>query len=513
MEMDPANLSFSGLEMELGLGLGLGIDVGDDKLEKKYMDLAHVDESRRVNPRPTTPESDSSSTSLSNTQESPESGVENDSASSAIEPAQAPQACEPGLQTQTKVTFPQTESELDNGSLGRTGSLGGRTPRISREDVRRRLKKRSVESPVLEERTFIEVDEKPADDDGRRISTLTDFDLSNISNTELGTIETVVEKRNVAMSVTTPPKAFSLPQPDMEDRLKFDIGQFGVSPAGKSMSIEFGEVDVDMRSALDRLMDDVAGSASGSKSATPARGGKGGNELRVETVTQGVKAGRFEADDSMPTDTEDEDYGSPEQVNGRGVGLNRPPLGRAHTEPDLFTSTKASRTASGSPIPPPPPPKDAIRTREQLILEKRREAREREESESLGYYTPPRPSDRAFARKQSRRRSRSTGDMEELGRKDAGSGMLDISGLDRQDDDDLCDSIQRELRKLGGGRSVSAYTSNYGALGCLLILWKMWKNRGTISRRRRRYMLRQMQTTFHICKVPEMLMPAKHGGL
>lgn len=63
--MDPAHLSFTGLEKELGIGLGLGISVGGEekKLKKKP---AHVDINGTVNPRQRTPESDSSYTELSN---------------------------------------------------------------------------------------------------------------------------------------------------------------------------------------------------------------------------------------------------------------------------------------------------------------------------------------------------------------------------------------------------------------------------------------------------------------
>lgn len=74
----------------------------------------------------------------------------------------------------------------------------------------------------------------------------------------------------------------------------------------------------------------------------------------------------------------------------------------------------------------------------------------------MGYYTPPKPSERPF--RPARRRSRSTGDMEGLARRTAegGSGMLDVSGLEKQEDD-LSDSIQRELRKLRGERGVRIF--------------------------------------------------------
>jgi hypothetical protein len=128
-----------------------------------------------------------------------------------------------------------------------------------------------------------------------------------------------------------------------------------------------------------------------------------------------------------------------------------------------------SRNASVSSVPPTPPPKDAIRTREELVLEKRREAREREESESLGYYTPPKhglprrmPGNMlAVANgRPRRRRSRSTGDLEELNNAAKrrgvmtgdGNGLLDLAEVD----DPLADSIDRELKKLENPRkSVS----------------------------------------------------------
>jgi hypothetical protein len=53
-----------------------------------------------------------------------------------------------------------------------------------------------------------------------------------------------------------------------------------------------------------------------------------------------------------------------------------------------------------------------------------------------------------------RRRSRSTGDIRV---KEGGAGMLDDvgGGLEKQRrEDDLSDSIQKELRRLGGERSV-----------------------------------------------------------
>jgi len=206
-------------------------------------------------------------------------------------------------------------------------------------------------------------------------------------------------------------------------------------------------------------VDDVAGNAT--------KGGMGVFEekdrmgaMNTGVVTEGVRAGRFEVDDSMRTETE-------EDVSlDRSIGKGRPPLIRAATEPEMFAgfgpiNPTANRTASGSTI---PPPKDAIRSREELIIEKRGGARRREEDEDAGYWTPPRLSEKTLGigkGRSARRRSQSTGDMEELARRSEKNGnkmgFLDVGGLERQPEDDLGDSIQRELRKLGGGRSVRLF--------------------------------------------------------
>lgn len=161
--MDPAHLSFTGLEKELGIGLGLGISVGGEekKLKKKR---AHVDINGTVNPRQRTPESDSSYTELSNStreggnDESPSSG-ENEGASAAVE-TEAPR---------------QTSLSRKGGSLSSRGSVNGRTPRISREDAKRRLMRKrsgSPEYPPTEEK-------EEADGEGERRG-MTDFDLSKV---------------------------------------------------------------------------------------------------------------------------------------------------------------------------------------------------------------------------------------------------------------------------------------------------------------------------------------------
>ena len=80
-----------------------------------------------------------------------------------------------------------------------------------------------------------------------------------------------------------------------------------------------------------------------------------------------------------------------------------------------------------------------------------------EESEAMGYYTPPKE-DGQRGRGQgflgvgrpSRRRSMSTGDAETLGggAKERGDILLDLSvGREGADDDPLGDTIEKELKK------------------------------------------------------------------
>lgn len=436
MEMDPANLSIGHSEVSLGgLEMELGIRRlnGDKPKSKSSEDFT----SPAALPRPSTPESDSSDTSLSSATHDSPSSVEGEA---PAEPSTAdPDPLPPHFRAMSPAGQEQLGRSGSLGSLASSGSMNSRTPRISREEVQRRLmRQRSVESPASETLDRLQAIQERADD-GKRMSVMTDFDMS----TETATIETVVERRKIAMAASAPTPSYGSQSPKIDlpqvggEGLKFDFSQFGMGPTPG-----IGEVDVDMKSALDRLMDDVAGAEE------KAIG------MRVEAVTEGIQAGRFDVDDSMRTETTDVTEEYDEQPLGMQLGMGRPPVARAVTEPDVFTLAN-SRSASGSTIPPAPPPKDAIRSREELIIEKRREARKREEDESMGYYTPPRESDRALAQaKQNRRRSRSTGDIQEVVKQTEGSGMLAVGELEKTDDD-LGDSIQRELRKLGGGRSVS----------------------------------------------------------
>ncbi|KAF5386200.1 hypothetical protein D9615_002280 [Tricholomella constricta] len=191
--------------------------------------------------------------------------------------------------------------------------------------------------------------------------------------------------------------------------------------SGGSMKMGDVDVDMDMRSALDRLMDDVAGT---------------------------------QVDDFMVTEEAD-----CEVLNSSSHSR---PMERAATDSTLlhsnsFVSRKVSLSSSSS-IPPPVPPKDNIRSREQMILEKRRKARRVEEDEDEDHFTPSNVGERGRGQqllgvgRPSRRRSMSAGDAEVLGggAKKRGDIMLDVAGVGAAEtqDDQLSNSIEKELKKL-----------------------------------------------------------------
>ena len=218
--------------------------------------------------------------------------------------------------------------------------------------------------------------------------------------------------------------------------VKMSGGEVG-GPNGSNevTGMTMGDVDVDMKSALDRLMDDVAGT-------------------RV--------------DDSVMSEGDGESYDTDRyHARGKRTPASIPRhMERAATDSALLGNGGGngfvSRTVSGSSIAPAVPPKDNIKSREEMIIEKRREARRRDEDESLGYYTPPRIGEGSGRHlsvgRPSRRRSMSTGDAEVLGggakRRGAAmrggdEGLLDVvpQGVE---EDPLGDSIEKELRNLEG---------------------------------------------------------------
>jgi hypothetical protein len=270
--------------------------------------------------------------------------------------------------------------------------------------------------------------------------------LTDVS-TETATVQHA-EKFNVTSGLPTPDslseKDFGLhsasPSLNLNFGSKFSLGGMGLSRGDSTArpkdnldipaqnretdagsvhsgtSVRVGDVDVnmDMKSALDRLMDDVAGV---------------GHE-----------------EDSVITEERDGSF-------DHSVEVAQPKIQRAATDSNLLQMCDVpSRTVSGasadSTLPPPPPPKDNnIKAREQLILEKRREARRVAE----GYSIPTRGKAQRLQSqlglgRPSRRRSMSADDARDLAKRQ----LLNVGGdMEKLVEEDLLSqSIERELRKL-----------------------------------------------------------------
>lgn len=296
--------------------------------------------------------------------------------------------------------------------------------------------------------------ESQTDDDKEQnrlsvLTTQTDF------STETAIVETA-EKKTLGLS-TLGSKELGLldsPQLEMDFGSKFSLGGFGPSlqaetkninlrtgfEAGKvtpktetyegtSSGIKMGDVDVDMdmKSALDRLMEDVAGAGC-------------------------------RPDDSMTTDEYDDRSQSMTREDSPIPASARPKvLERAATDSALLQQSEAveSRNVSGASTiteaPPPVPPKDNRTLREQLILQSRRRARARQKEDDDSDMIPHRNLDRqslGYGRP-TRRRSLSTGDAEVLagGAKKRGEALLEIVS-ETGEHDALADSIEKALRKL-----------------------------------------------------------------
>jgi hypothetical protein len=316
----------------------------------------------------------------------------------------------------------------------------------------------------------------PDDKEKNRLSVLTtqtDFSI------ETAIVETA-EKKTLSSSTLGPSAdkelgLLSSPQLEMDFGSKFSLGRFGPTLDAEAKStdlrnsletnktmpktetyescsgIKMGDVDVDMdmKSALDRLMEDVAGA-----------GGR--------------------ADDSMTTDEYDESFDRSQSMTQEDSPI--PPsarpkvLERAATDSALLQQSEAveSRNVSGASTiteAPPVPPKDTRTLREQLILQSRRRARAREKEDDDSEVISRRDRDRQSLGhgRPSRRRSMSTGDAEVLGggAKKRGEALLDIVTETGEHDDPLADSIEKALRKLAEAPSdqkkgVSLYIVNQG---------------------------------------------------
>ncbi|KAH9060540.1 hypothetical protein EDB87DRAFT_1615074 [Lactarius vividus] len=372
------------------------------------------------------------------------------------------------------------ESVPSMGSLGSRGSvesLSRRNPRIDREDIHKRLlRKRNTDSPAQEEPGEISIADRSTGGDATGISA----ELDGVSLAPTQPLVPLPLHRDGTydgvMSIDPNPQPADPPRPSLVVRAQSEL-EAGASTAGfqprirhVSPGLDLGisvpgttRVEIDeVRSALERLVQNVVtDSANASMSSRPSPRGlntKGSRaSLKVATVTKGIKARMYDPPDGYDNDItmeEDED----EKLDDHESQHLTPD---ESTTPELlsgggFMSPSLSRNASESSNPLQPVQKDAIRTREQIILEKRREMRRREQDEDLGYVTPPRNPPSSTSGRPGARRSMSTGDAEDL-QAAVRSAALNPSGssvlpevVATEEKDPLAESIARELRKLRG---------------------------------------------------------------
>ncbi|KAJ3737602.1 hypothetical protein DFJ43DRAFT_9634 [Lentinula guzmanii] len=199
----------------------------------------------------------------------------------------------------------------------------------------------------------------------------------------------------------------------------------------QEMPVGSVDVRIDMRSALDRLMDNVA-SVGGSTLEEP-------QDVSMTTTEKG--------DDSHETQPMQRAATDPALVGNFGL----------HLGSSAVSTRSVSMTSS---IAPPPPPKDNIRTREAMIIEKRRKMRRLEEGlddddDDVKPLGAARTQLSVSVGRPSGRRSMSTGDAEDLGAKKRGAVLrgqdsklsLDVNTSPTGSDDALSDEIERELKK------------------------------------------------------------------
>jgi hypothetical protein len=362
---------------------------------------------------------------------------------------------------------PALESMPSNGSLNShesIGSLSRRNPRIDREDIHKRLlRKRNADSPMPEELGEMSTTaNRPTNGDA------TDTQLDEMPLAALRTLMSrpIHRERTYdgVMSIDPNPQPADPPRPSVLVRAHTETETGDTHGAGTSdlhgrdfslpdgnttldLSLGAGSVEIsEVRSALERLVQDVVtDSAGASMSARPSPQDlkvKGSHSsLRIASVTKGIKARLYDPlsdlDVTMEEDEmlDDHDEIQHELLSGGG-----------------FMSPTLSRNTSESSDVPQTQQRDAIRHREQMILEKRREMRRREQDEDMGYVTPPRNPPHPGGRP-SARRSMSTGDAEDLqeATRRAALNPLGSSVLpDVIEKDPFAESIARELSKLRG---------------------------------------------------------------
>ena len=363
-----------------------------------------------------------------------------------------------------------------------------RSPRISKEDPHQRsIKKRSTDSPLREatapyvgsrHTNVYTIDPEPSEEIGGEAAPLnasmfsrkssvepstdfsTDVDLEDVAEEHVEKRVVVSMRRHseeVAFSETTRHTPAAI-----EGLLPAELG-FG--PKGEELG--------DMRSALDRLVRDVAESGSGvHKHRIPSEPPFVPGNLKVEAMAEGIQAGTFQVPPTQPDEVSDgTDEGEEDEGMGMGGAAPQPQVVNGPTTDDLrlevshdhapllgtgfgdFSTSFGEGDGSVSSArqqtpPPPPPPKIGIKEREETIKAKRREIRHLEEEEEMRFAPKPTRLTPGSGRP-SRRRSRSAGDAAgiSLGNGHVAKDALGMGDLENEDDP-LSESINRELQKL-----------------------------------------------------------------
>ena len=382
-----------------------------------------------------------------------------------------------------------TNKNSSSASVESVTSLSGRSsrsPRISREDLHQRLiKKRSMDSPLREvissdvgsrHTGVYAVDPEPTDEPevetaplntsmfSRRSSAepstdiSTDIDLEDVTEEhpeKKVVISTRLRSEDSAFSETcgpTPVAIGPLPPPDLV---------FGSN----------GEELGDMRSALDRLVRDVAVSGSGARK--PQVSGNlsfvPGN-VKIESMDEGIQAGTFQIpptpvddvyddpDESEDDEDVDEPAPLPPVPDSSMVEMKlevshdpTPLLGTGFGDfSTSFGEGEGSVTSERQQTPPPPPPpKIGIKEREEMIKAKRREIRRLEEEEEEMRFGRKATTLASGGGRPIRRRSKSAGDAAGISSGTQHS-TKDALGMDNLENggDPLSESINRELQKL-----------------------------------------------------------------
>ncbi|TDL23072.1 hypothetical protein BD410DRAFT_769511 [Rickenella mellea] len=396
-----------------------------------------------------------------------------------------------------------TAGLVGSGSQASIASSGtsnsGRSPRISREDVKRRveMQRGASASPIRVQQQQVDT-ERP----------MSPLESPLLRKPEGNAREPVTERLR---------KAVDQPEPNAKEQER----AVEAKPSSTTMTngmhhlpeiFDFGQPGVeiaDMRSALDRLVDDVNRDTGGTASVG------GGNSFRLSQskTRHGADKGKKRAeevdletpdismaDTEATEETEDEDS---MDIDGPGVIVKaehaRKAVARANTAPALGLSLPSSfdlnpqpvsRVASAaSTFAPAVPSKDttshdtdAIKMREEQIREHRRRAKAKE----MGEFMPPRRDSggnlmefdtsgelkgvkamRLGVGRPSARRSLSTGVAEDLMSAQPGaqrrvSALMNqrggVLGMPIEDaEDPLSDSIERALRKYDDGADKMTY--------------------------------------------------------